>query len=1752
MARARNRQASPEEVAEQQDEVMQDSGNALQSDEPLNWRAGKPIAVGDLLRRLKTLAEELQSLSQDHADRASLVPKAQELANQQLLGHKDKGVKAWTLLCIVEMFRLLAPDAPYKGGQLKQIFDIFTNAVVPALASPSDPYSQQYLAILTSLTTIKSIVLLTDIPGSDTLILNLFNNCFDVMSGSIKGGQGEQLPKNVEYHMTNMLCTLVDECTALPNGVVDIILAQFLRADPNAMAHGSRKGDIPASLVVRETSPAYNMARSVCNTCADKMSRAMGQYFSSVLIDASESFTATNKTGKPKGKKRTQDESDDESENGLHTPPPEHDLGEVEKAHRLLRELWRSSPDVVQNIIPQMEAESSAENVQLRAMAVQTVGDMAAGVGAAGPPPPVPMDPAAYPSQSLDTPTVSSQYQNVLLAPAAPHAFASVYPAAYQAFMDRHRDKAPTVRSAWTTAVGRIISTSGGGKGLDAEQEAALLQRLSQMLVDHDERVRLAAVQSIAGFDFNTVMQKLGSNGSVTTAGSVLGNLADRIRDGKRSVRVAALELLGRIWGVAAGAIAEGSERVREVLGAIPTKVFMAVYINDRDINACVQKVLFESLLPITYPPIKAKPTEKSDSQRIHDSQAGTAQEAADPDAIRAERILVLVRDLDPKAKAVFFQLQAQSAARAKYLERYFAECNNVYGNASDIHESEAAEKTLNKLISAIAGSCPDPTVAKEHLDKFAKLYDRRSYQLIRFCYSPESDYRKVFKATKELVKRMEEAPTGMAEVLETLLPLVLGASILVYNRSHVPAIMDFARTDEKALGGAAHEVLSQISASAPEVFKVHVHELCEGLKRQAPSAQSPNNATAVSELKACAGFARRFPKEMPQNRDFFKAMTAFAKHGNPPEAAKHAVTVIVSSAEKREMYVRDIMKYCLADYEYGAESFLSRLAAISQLRLIANKETEDHTEEIMDIAVRKILMGVDTMADEEDPEWKDEIDDALCSKLWALRILVSGLRGVETSGDPSEAKELISANATKVFKLLNTIIACDGGFNKNDAQPKHYRAHLRLAAADQLLKLSCNRVTDQFLSPRDFTTLSKVCQDQLLNVRAGFAKTLKKYLGQGKLPNRFYAFTFLYAWEPNKATRESMTTWLKSRAALSAKQKDTVMESVLARFLSLLAHHQDFSTEENDLEDTAQYIMFYLKNVATQDNIPLIYHIAQRLKNVEDGIDPDKSEHLYVVSDLAEGIIRSFVELQHWSLQLYSGKVRLPTGIFAPLSSHGLAQEIGKTRYLPESFDEERIETLVKQSIRNKKRKSDGGSTRPAKKTKSEGEKSKKKAVSKALKAPKTPKPESVPKKTAGAVSSSDRRRSARASNSKNYVEDASDEEIDEDDVAEWRYEDEDGDDVDEGDSNKENQHTDLSLPASGPSHAALPVGKNKHDVVVAGEEDVVDEVVVDADEIEDAPQKKRGKATQGRIAEHEDAPLAVKGRGRLSKSSAAADHFDLPHDEPAAVQPSSSVKKGRGRPKRTSAEMNEFDVPTDDSVPEVVSSARKGRGMARKTPALVEEDAEPEERSSAEIAQDAKRNRGRSAKTPLVAEEHESPEEVAVVSEVSKAKKGSGRRKKVSAAKDDAEVSGEESAAEPAPAKKGRGKSKSVAAAREYRDVSDEEPAAEPACTKKGRGWTKQISKASDEFDVPDDDEDAAPIEASSPPKKARGKLKKAAAAEELDAPTSKEPSVVPEETISAKKRAVKGAAKRAAASRAKAGVAQKSTRSTRAAAK
>lgn len=102
------------EIEEPEEELVR-----LTFNEPLSWRAGKPIATAELLKRLDTLTSELQELDQEEIDKDSFTKVAKELAGQQLLNHKDKGVRAFTACCLVDILRLCAPDAPFTPTQLK-------------------------------------------------------------------------------------------------------------------------------------------------------------------------------------------------------------------------------------------------------------------------------------------------------------------------------------------------------------------------------------------------------------------------------------------------------------------------------------------------------------------------------------------------------------------------------------------------------------------------------------------------------------------------------------------------------------------------------------------------------------------------------------------------------------------------------------------------------------------------------------------------------------------------------------------------------------------------------------------------------------------------------------------------------------------------------------------------------------------------------------------------------------------------------------------------------------------------------------------------------------------------------------------------------------------------------------------------------------------------------------------------------------------------------------------------------------------------------------------------------------------------------------------------------------------------------------------------------------------------------------------------------------------------------------------------
>ena len=715
-------------------------------------------------------------------------------------------------------------------------------------------------------------------------------------------------------------------------------------------------------------------------------------------------------------------------------------------------------------------------------------------------------------------------------------------------------------------------------------------------------------------------------------------------------------------------------------------------------------------------------------------------------------------------------------------------------------------------------------------------------------------------------------------------MPLLYRTSIIVYNKSHVPAIMEYSRTDEKELASTAHEILKEISSRTPEVLKAHVQEICRILQEQAPTHKKPNDAGAVDDLKACAAFAQRFANEIPQDRKFVQAMTSFALHGTPPEAAKYAVSIMMATSDKKELLARDLVTKSVKDFKYGSEGFLSRLATLSQLVFLVPQEVDEEIDDIIDIAIKQILLQVRTPSSTADYTWSEAIDDECAAKCWALKILVNRLRSHQEDSTLSDI-------AAPVYTLLSTLIKKEGELSNTKHTPASHKSRLRLLAARLFLKLCTSKPHDALLTPAAFNALAEVAQDPLLEVRSSFLQRLKKYAAQSKLPQRFYTIPFLLAFEPVQSLKSETATWIRSRAAFfstigthqkGAAKASTVMESVFARLLSLLAHHPDFADTADDLLDFARYIIFYLVNVANPDNVSLIYHVAQRVKQCSDVISAPRltngshaevspiDPNLYHLSDLAQLVINKFADAHSWSIQTLPAKIRLPSSLFVEIKDHEFAVRIAEKNYLPEPEDgssmEDKIEALVRASLRagrtsHKKRKSDAGDDgeqRPSKKAKSESHSKGKGAalpIRKASKAPatKTPKAKKVVREPSSEVPpSSERRRSGRVQTSAvsgkyaerddseddeemellNEEEDKDEAEEEEEEAEEEQEEEEEEEEEEEDKAEEEEAHVEAEVEATpAPSVNGDDEDGNKH-----GDEPTPDEKTQDDDADSDA----------------------------------------------------------------------------------------------------------------------------------------------------------------------------------------------------------------------------------------------------------------------------------------------------------------------------
>ncbi|KAI0689173.1 armadillo-type protein [Cytidiella melzeri] len=471
--------------------VVQTRGGGQGSPKKLKFHdkllGGKNLTTDALQKKLKALHSELAEMDQETVEADSLGSVLKELISTSILLHKDRGVKAYAACCLADLLRLYAPDAPYTQDELRDIFQFFFRQLSQGLKGADSPYYNEYFHLLESLSTVKSVVLVCDLPNADELMAEIFRGFFGMVR--------LDLAKKIELFMSDILIALLDECQSLPNEVLETLMAQYM--DKNA----------------RMDQPAYRLAVQVCNATADKLQRHVCQYFTDIIV----------------------------------THARDEELDEIRTAHELIKRINRSSPALLHNVVPQLEEELRVQEVAIRVMATQTLGEMFAEKNGAE--------------------------------------FARKYPSTWTTWLARKNDQVTAVRLAF------VESTKGVLVNMTlTEQREQIEEVLQAKLLDPDEKIRAAVCRLYTQIDYETALHHVSEQ--------QLRNLAGRGLDKKASVQVEAMKAIARLYHLAYPEIENNDPAALQQFSWIPQSI-LTMSTASSDVKALAEQMIADYILPL-------------------------------------------------------------------------------------------------------------------------------------------------------------------------------------------------------------------------------------------------------------------------------------------------------------------------------------------------------------------------------------------------------------------------------------------------------------------------------------------------------------------------------------------------------------------------------------------------------------------------------------------------------------------------------------------------------------------------------------------------------------------------------------------------------------------------------------------------------------------------------------------------------------------------------------------------------------------------------------------------------------------------------------------------------------------------------------------------------------------------------------------------------------------------------------------------
>ncbi|KAI9267841.1 armadillo-type protein [Sporodiniella umbellata] len=543
----------------------------------------------------------------------------------------------------------------------------------------------------------------------------------------------------------------------------------------------------------------------------------------------------------------------------------------------------------------------------------------------------------------------------------------------------------------------------------------------------------------------------------------------------------------------------------------------------------------------------------------------------------------------------------------------------------------------------------------------FLNRKSNRDIKLLRTSISVDGTYKKIFKAKKTLLSHLNEDQAGSVEVFQAILNR---ACPTLLNKNLIPSLSKAAKQSEgrrQALlsqkATIAQEMLKEIAVSYPTMYEGFVKDL----------TQEISNNGNVETLEILAEVSKSKSTKLKYDREMINELRTCVVEGNISQA-RSAATVLSNMKDADVMYA-DLVDGLCDGLKLNKNNLLSTLTSLSEFASYAPSLITSVIDLVADFIEKNLLTARTKTFSSSNPEWVvyDSLPDLSKQKMVGVQLLVNYLEACKNTSSPDEH------TVAKVFSILWDLLerTCDDA-SEDDTNAAE-TSHLRLRASEAIVKLTQHsKYVNELTIPR-YERLSYTLQDTCYYVRSEFAEFLMKGLQTEVIHSRYYALLFVCAHEPEAALVKQIGSFVQRRLALfSSKPGGTALWGTsLVRLIHMLAHHPDFTVALEDLAIFAQYIRFFLRCVATVDNVSFLYHVAQKIKLSKDMVSEELSHNSYLLSDMTSMLIKTRCKESSWALNAYTGRVSLLSKLYGNLPAGSVQNEAMTKNYLPEAFIE-------------------------------------------------------------------------------------------------------------------------------------------------------------------------------------------------------------------------------------------------------------------------------------------------------------------------------------------------------------------------------------------------------------------------------------------------------------------------------------------------